>query len=250
MKSGFRSVLKYTPAWVIRRIIVMKGEHHTNQTVQQSVVIDRYFQQLYNTPGGKKRDVPVVIGMVGLIGSGKTTTARMLADGVDAKFIHGDTVRLMLREAGEGYEGTRKVVETVAEAFALSGTSVVIDTDHVDYEKRVALQDALSETNARVLFVRCTADPDVQFSRIRNADYRTPNIFTVAAPESTSIASDAEVDVRLRELWRRTPRHYEWHDTGGGIWRLRDMPFAYATIDTTERKNAEEQVEKLIEELA
>src|SRR5882724_11187243 len=54
-----------------------------------------------------KTQKPVVIALIGLVGSGKSSVARELAEKIGATVISGDDIRIELRAQGERYDKAR-----------------------------------------------------------------------------------------------------------------------------------------------
>jgi hypothetical protein len=51
--------------------------------------------------------------------------------------------------------------------------------------------------------------------------------------------------IALREMWRRTPHHYQWTSQGGGNWLLKKLPFVDFEIDTTDGKKWKSRAKKI-----
>lgn len=241
-----RGIIDASPESLLALGVRMSEHNSNNLSAGERKALSSYLKILPAPLPTETTRVNFAIGMVGLIGSGKSTTARLLGDAVGAVVIRGDDIRMHLRQNGESYDNARKLAEQAALEVTKTGVcSAIVDSDFVDKEKRAAFTDTIEgHGGAVVRYIRVIADPDVMFSRIRGANYESyENIFRVAGTKSN--APDKAVDVRLRELWRRTPRHYEWDDSGGGRWHLRDMPFVFDTIETTNTAEAADAIVRL-----
>lgn len=208
-------------------------------TVKEIIVRDKCMAETRGKVIKRKTTAPIIIGMIGIVGSGKTSVAEVLAETLGAVLISGDDIRVKLRKEKERYEGTRKIAEDLAvEALKLGG-NVVIDSDFIDEKKRSSLIAKAKKVRARVLFVRVFADPDVIIGRIMA---NPANDFFRGASSVWKGDSAGNV-VKLREFWRRTPRHFTWRDRTGGEWRPKKLPVRLlADVNTSDEAVWRQQV--------
>jgi len=193
-----------------------------------------------------KTNKGIIIALIGLVGSGKSTVAQKLAKIVSATVIEGDQIRVRLRKEEERYEGTRKIAENVAVEIIKKGGNVIIDSDHIDVKKRASLREKAKQAGAKLIFIRTFADYDVMVGHSITATYqKSQNDFFGGAALGSKWQKDfGGAVVKLREMWRRTPHHYQWINKVGGKWILRKLSFAvFAKIDTTDRKKMEEKIQ-------
>ena len=170
--------------------------------------------------------------MVGAVGSGKSSVARVLAKAIGAKVIAGDAVRVELRNQSKSFSQVRNIAEKTATAILRQGRSVVLDSDFVDLKKRRSLESKAKQNGARVVYVRTFCDRDIMIGRLISAKYSPKSFFGGASSEWRGKNNGAVV--ALREMWRRTPRHYRWSEKGGGTFLLKKLPIKFiAEIDTT-----------------
>ncbi len=179
----------------------------------------------------RKSRNPVIVAMVGLIGSGKSSVTRALAPLIGATVIEADKVRVALRKKQQGYESVRSIVERAALLAVKRGGNVIIDSDFVDIHKRQTLQKKARQIKTKVIYLRTYADRDVVIGRIVNAKYTAEDLFGGA---STAWKGENKgTTVALREIWRRTPWHYRWSEGGGGRFLLKKLRIPFlAEIDT------------------
>lgn len=179
---------------------------------------------------------PLMVGMVGLVGSGKSSVARTVAPIIGAVIVEGDVIRVALRKYGIPLERTRLVGEHLAREIINRGGNVIFDSDHVDQLKRSSVCQVSREVGGNAIFVAVTCDYDVMAGRIISTRHEMhPNDFFGGA--SSVWKGDQALHgsiVKLRELWRRTPQHFRWVNKIGGQWVAKKLPFkVYAEIDTT-----------------
>ncbi|MBU6414973.1 dephospho-CoA kinase [Patescibacteria group bacterium] len=194
----------------------------------------------------------LVIAMVGLVGSGKNTIAQALAKQIGAKVIDADEIRIALRKMGKNYDATRHIAETIAGEIIRRGRNVVLASDFVDAKKRKLFENKAKQWEARVKYVRVVADRDVMIGRILSASYKnTADDFFGGA--STAWRGNSKYHgaiVKMREMWRRTPHHYQWVNKNGGAWLLKKLPIKFfAVIDATDPKLWKSAVRKVSQRL-
>lgn len=196
----------------------------------------------------RKTKNPVVIAIVGLVGSGKTSVVRELAKLLPVTVIEGDDIRVHLRKQNERYEGARKIAENAMLKVIEQGGNVVLDSDHIDQKKRASLREKVKQTGAKLIFIRTYADYDVMAGRAIVAEYCSSedDFFGGAGLKSEWQDSNPGTVVKLREMWRRTPNHYRWENKVGGRWVLKKLPFkVFATVDTTDEDKWKAEIQKV-----
>ncbi len=62
----------------------------------------------------RKTEKPVVVAIIGLVGSGKSSMAQEIAKHIGATIIDGDDIRIELRKQSERYERARAIGENAA----------------------------------------------------------------------------------------------------------------------------------------
>lgn len=215
-------------------------------TAKELIVRDKCMAEVKSRVIQRKIKTPIVVAMIGIVGSGKTSVAEALAAALGAVLISGDDIRVKLRKEKERYEGTRKIVEDLTVEALRSGGNVVIDSDLIDEKKRSSLIAKAKKVRARVLFVRVFADPDVIIGRIMA---NPANDFFRGASSAWKGNSVGNV-VKLREFWRRTPRHFTWRDRTGGEWRPKKLPVRLlADVNTSDETAWRQQVRWVVSEL-
>lgn len=200
----------------------------------------------------RKTKEPIIVVMIGLVGSGKTSVARELAKHIGATVIEGDDIRVELRKRGERFERARAIAENVAIDIVCQGGNVILDSDFIDAKKRASIREKARKAGVRVAFVCTYADFDVMLGRAMTADYRNQaHRFFGEAPSKWDGAGQSKgAVVKIREMWRRTPQHYKWVNKIGGQWVIKNPPcVVLADIDTTNSEEWKREVEKCAQQL-
>ncbi|MBU4481944.1 AAA family ATPase [Patescibacteria group bacterium] len=179
----------------------------------------------------RKTEKPIIVAMVGLVGSGKTSVARKIAEMIGGTIIVADDIRIHLRKLGEKFEKTRAISENIALEIIKQGGNLVLDSDFIDDKKRTSLKDRIKK-GTKLIFIRTYCERDIMIERIiRKLEEK---FFKDAKSQSSGI-NKGQI-VKFREMWRRTPHHYEWVSKAGGNWILKRLPFKVINIDTTNEK--------------
>jgi len=190
---------------------------------------------------------PKVVAIVGLVGSGKSSVARYLAKLIGAKIISANIIRVALRKKGKGYGQVANLAEKEASIAVKRGKNVILDSDFVTLKKRKMLKRKIGKA-AKIFYLRTFSDRDVLIGRLISAKY-TPNDLYGGASTNWQGKNKGAV-VALREMWRRTPRHYRWSEKGGGTFLLKKLPIKFiAEIDTT-TQNWKTQVKKAAKKIS
>ncbi|MCI0619600.1 AAA family ATPase [Candidatus Wolfebacteria bacterium] len=197
----------------------------------------------------RKTKVQVVMGMVGLVGSGVTSVARELTRGIGAVVLDADDVRVLLRKEKTGYGHVREIVLELAEHVLAQGGNIVIDSDHIDPNKRNKLKKLTKDRGAELYFVRTVCNPDVMLGRMITTHYGSTSKDLFQASETAWRGKYGAAVDKIREFWRRTPLHYFWNSENGGSWVSKSMSFIYAEIDTTDGKKWKAEVKQVAAKL-
>lgn len=201
----------------------------------------------------RKTEKPVVVGFLGLVGSGKSSVAQELAKHIGGTVVEGDAIRVCLRKEGEAYKYVRQIGENVALEVLKQGGNVVFDSDQADEKKRASVREKVRKAGARLMFIRTYAEPHVMFGRMLSAEYRrSPDDFFGGAKTKWEGGTDQQrgAVIKFGEAWRRTPHHYRWTDESGGKWALKKLPFSLlADIDTTDEAHWKNEVKKVAQKL-
>ncbi len=222
---------------------------HGKLTKQERAAQDAFVAKLAFTE--RKTARPVVIALIGLVGSGKSSVAQELAKRIGATVVVGDDIRIELRRQDASYEHASRIAGNAAREIVRKGGNVILDSDFID-TKRASLREKLRGTGVRLLFIRTHCDRDVMLGRMMTATYRNQidDFFGGASAAWKGNAQTKGAVVKIREMWRRTPHHYRWENEAGGRWVLRKLPFTvFAEIDTTDEAVWKREVKKCAERI-
>lgn len=193
----------------------------------------------------RKTKKPLIIGIVGLIGSGKSTIAKEMASLIGATVVSGDDIRVSLRKEEAGYDNARLIAENAAMEIIQRGGNAFIDADFIDQKKRVSLKEKAKKVGVKVIFIRTYDDLDVMIGRAIDADYKNvPDDFFGGASSSYQGENKGAV-VKEREMICRMLSHYNAVNIGNGRhkFELKKLPFKiFAEIDTSSENKWKQKV--------
>lgn len=236
--------------FVLPRIIGIVGHKQESLTNKEQLAQECFMNKLQVKKCKTKK--PVIMAIVGLIGSGKSTVAKKLANLLGATVIEGDEIRIELRKQSERYEGARKITENAAIEVIKQGGNVILDSDHIDQKKRASIRQIAKTAGAHLVFIRTYCDLDVMVGRIITATYhdKSENFFGGALSKWKGSEQSKGAAVKVREMWRRTPHHYRWINKIGGKWILKKLPFTiFAEIDTTDPEQMKLEINRCAKKL-
>jgi len=235
---------------ILPRIIGVMVHKHEKLTPKELAAQKSFLAKL--NVQKRKTDKPVIVAVIGLVGSGKSSVAQKLARHIGATVIEGDDIRIELRKQGERYERARALAENAVIEVVKQGGNVVLDSDFVDKKKRASVREKARKAGVRLVFIRTHCDLDVMVGRVLTATYhnRIDDFFGGAKSKWQGSEQSKGAAVKVREMWRRTPHHYRWENKGGGKWVLKKFPFAiFAEIDTTDSASWKREVERCAKQL-
>ncbi len=193
-----------------------------------------------------KKSKPIVIAMIGLVGSGKTTVAKELAKITRGVRVDGDDIRLALRKEGKDFSSVRRIAISTALGAIRLGRSVVLSSDFVSKANQAELRKLCRKAGVGLYLVQVLCDPDIIIGRIIDGD---PGDFFDHA-KSVHKGKDRGRVIRLREFWRRSPNHYNWSAKNGGQWKPKSprLPNLFS-VDTSDGKSWKAEVRKIAKTL-
>lgn len=229
---------------------IMRAVRPKYKTNAKERTAEREFVKGLEVPS-RKTAKPIVVAVVGLVGSGKTSVAKEIAEKIGAAVIEGDAIRIGLRARGCSFNLTYLIAENALFTALARGSNAVLDSDFVDAQKRASMRIAAKRAGARLVFVRTYCSFDIAIGRIMETEYRNDPADFFGGAWSDWKGSHKGAAVKTREMIRRLPHHYRWENEGGGRWRKKAFSFAlFAEINTGGRawkQGVDECVGKLLE---
>lgn len=109
-----------------------------------------------------------VLGIIGLIASGKSTVAKLLSQKFSgAVVVRNDSARFLLKERGVGWgENVRVVVLNVGRFLLENGYSVIYDGDYFEQDKREGIKKLADDFGVDFYLVRVRIDKDLALRRL------------------------------------------------------------------------------------
>lgn len=195
----------------------------------------------------RKTKIPVIVAMVGSVGSGKTTIARYIANLIKGTVIQGDEIRILLRKQKCDYESVREITKNALIKTIIKGGNAVLDSDYGPIKKKGMLSVLAKRFGAKIFYVQVYADRDIIIGRLINAKYPSESFF--GGVGSAWTGQNKGVVVAIREFWRMTPRNYESNNKEPLNWILKKFPFVNFEIDTSDEKKWKKEAKKITEKI-
>jgi predicted kinase len=104
----------------------------------------------------QKATTPFLLGVIGNLGTGKSTLARMLAKQLPGSVVvTADSARFLLKEQNLPWgDNIRAVVRGVAESMLKDGYAVILDGSNAETQEREQTAELASRLGVPVLYVR------------------------------------------------------------------------------------------------
>lgn len=121
-----------------------------------------------------------LIALTGLVGSGKTYIARIIARHLKAVHVRTDDIRIALSRQGKSWDGAVDIAEKRMEESLTHGRSVVMDFDAVRRQRQKTLRQKAQKYNARFFLVKIMTSEKIIIERLKNHRYTKKDIFRSA----------------------------------------------------------------------
>lgn len=220
------TILPYFVGWAMKLMKLYE------LTPEQRAVLDEFYLKDLAPTTRRQRQKPVIIALVGLIGSRKSLIANKLAHRIGGTVVEADAIRVRLRQAGLGYEKVAIIAERLAKCVIELGGNAILDSDFIDIRKRASLRALAKKLGAQLIFVRTYCDLDICLGRVIKASDQG-DFFEGAS--TTWNGNKRGAVVKIREMIRRMRLHYKWSSNGGGTWKLEPLPFVHTAINTDDQ---------------
>ena len=191
----------------------------------------------------RKTKTPIIIGMIGAVGSGRSSVSKEIEKLIGFTHIEKNYIRVFLREYGPGFnqKTTNQIVAKAVEKVIKEGGNAIIDSDFSEAEKRERLEKEAKKLKAKVFYLRTFTERDTLFKRLIKAKYDSKKTL-FRTPEEA-----------VREMWRQDAKHYTSSKNRGRGWtknlkkfRLKKM---LGEIDTTDENKWKQEVARIVKKI-
>ncbi len=163
------------------------------------------------------------LATVGLVGAGKSTVIKPLADKLSLVRISSDEVRQMLKERNVGYESLMEIIKPLVEELAIQGYSIAFDADCGNPRTKEMILNLAEKLKVKVFWIHIDPPEEFILNKLRNYNH-------------TWLFKDAE-DAINNYLKQKDKR------------KEGNTPFDFlATIDTS-RSDLQDQIEKCVDKI-
>lgn len=121
----------------------------------------------------QKAEKPFLFGVIGNLGTGKSTLARILAEKLSGSvIITADSARFLLKERNLPWgDNVRVVVRGVAEGLLKDGYTVILDGSNAELKEREQTAELVARLNVPVRYVRIVASYETSRERLKAKYY-------------------------------------------------------------------------------
>lgn len=140
---------------------------------------------------------------VGLVGAGKTTVTKPIAEALGLVRVSSDELREILHSNGLGYDSVKQIGVRVITRFAREGYGIALDMDCGNPEVIDAVTSLAGELRAPIFWIRVTAPEEHIFEKFR----RHPPSWLADNPETMVANYRAQKE---RRLGQKRPIDFSW----------------------------------------
>lgn len=118
-----------------------------------------------------QRSPQIFIGSVGLVGAGKTTVMKPLAERLQCVRISSDEIRETLKEKGYGYDMLMEIIKPIAVELAQSGYSIVFDMDCGNPRTKTLIEDLATEISVKIFWIHINPPEEFILNKLRTYNH-------------------------------------------------------------------------------
>jgi predicted kinase len=139
-------------------------------------VAEDFLNRIKQKLPAEKADKPFIVGIVGMIGSGRTLLAQTLVDNLKgAVLICANSARYLLKEAGMSWgPNVYACMFYVTEWLIQNGYVAVFDGNQVDKDRREQAQELADKLDARYYLLKIITKEDTAEKYLREKYTQTP----------------------------------------------------------------------------
>lgn len=148
---------------------------------------------------------PYVVGVVGQIGAGKTTIARMLRDRLSGTaVVSANSARYLLKEVNMPWDdNVRSIIEGVISQLVTRGYAVIVDGGTAEERDRAAIARALGSTPVLYAYVKADTETCITHEQAKYEDQTWQSNFDDFRVNTTDKMID---NIRAREALHKELR--------------------------------------------
>lgn len=101
----------------------------------------------------KKPGLPIMIGVVGLVGSGKTSVVKILSSKLSLLRISTDEIRAALQKKGYNTLRTKEIATMLVDKYSTQGYSMALDGDSISLASRKFLKSYSAKHKIKLILI-------------------------------------------------------------------------------------------------
>lgn len=190
------------------------AKHLPNKKMPLEKIVELYEQTLLVPPFKPSPQFYVI--PVGLVGSGKTTILKPLAQRLHLLRISGDEIRKVIKENGGSLDDTWEIGHRLVHKYAAQGYSIAHDTDGATPKTQQAIALQAVQYRVKVVWVQVKPPEEFIIAKLKNH----PPSWLFSGPEEA-----------LAAYYARKPLH-------------KNLQLDFTYVFDTAAKNLDEQIDE------
>ncbi|KND49223.1 MAG: hypothetical protein AB203_02395 [Parcubacteria bacterium C7867-008] len=134
-------------------------------TALEQEVLEQYEASLFVPPQPTRKQF--ILCPVGIVGAGKTTVLKPLAEKLALVRISGDDIRFLLKQRGLSYDGVVSIGAAISKKYLSEGYSLALDSDAASPRSKEVIEDAQEEFGVIPIWVHINPPEDFILNKLR-----------------------------------------------------------------------------------